>query len=56
MLSLDKREANSPSLSASVAVRHAVGVRRAVVGEKVAAEAERCSISRLDDMVFAMWW
>jgi hypothetical protein len=28
-----------------------VGVRRAVVDEKVAAEAERCSISRLEDMV-----
>jgi hypothetical protein len=45
-----RREANCAA-SESVAMRHDVGVRRAVVDEKVAAEAERCSISRLEDMV-----
>ena len=46
-----RREAKGPEASDSVAGRHAVGVRRAVVGVKVAAEAERCSISRVEDMV-----
>lgn len=35
-------------------MRHCVGVRRAVLVVKVAAEAEWCSISRVDDMVYGV--